>query len=225
VASSRCLIGLVLLSAAGCIPYSVGTTAAPAPRRDWTRTMTTYFIPGGWEHDNDYDSAATRQRTTLFGWDLDFRYGLSESSDIGIRLPGLMGLVGTYKKRITPDRQRGFNAAYMIGGGFINFFQHAHVEATLLFSAPERQDLVLYGGARVMQVIPVADSAVTDSPTAGFFLGVKIGGPHGRGTISPELGVFYDRSALGIRSRRIVFVPSINFSGRNILRGIFGDGP
>ena len=62
----------------------------------------------------------------------------------------------------------------MGGIGLVNWGNHAYFELTLLGSA--RQALSTpYGGLRASQVAPLSRSAVSDSPTAGGFLGLRIG--------------------------------------------------
>ena len=53
----------------------------------------------------------------------------------------------------------------------------------------------------------MSTTAVKDPPTIGSFGGLEAGGRN-RG-VFPELDVFYDRSALGLRSNDSVVVPSI----------------
>jgi hypothetical protein len=77
---------------------------------------------------------------------------------------------------------------------------------------------VPYGGLRVMQVAPLSSTAPRDRPTAGAFLGWRIGSRDIG--IAPELGVFYDHSALHIRRGDVIVVPSITFYG-NALSSLF----
>jgi hypothetical protein len=70
---------------------------------------------------------------------------------------------------------------------------------------------VPYGGFRAIQVVPMSSTSVKDTPTVGAFAGIKAGGRN-RG-LSAELGVFYDRSALGLRSNNFIVVPSFAFHG------------
>ena len=53
----------------------------------------------------------------------------------------------------------------------------------------------------------MSTTAVKHLPTIGLFGGLEAGGRN-RGVFE-ELGVFYDRSALGLRSNDFVVVPSI----------------
>jgi hypothetical protein len=65
-------------------------------------------------------------------------------------------------------------------------------------------------------VAPLSRSAVSDSPTAGGFLGLRIG--REQLGISPEVGVYYDRSALGVRSHDVIVVPALAFFNTLITR-------
>ncbi len=67
-----------------------------------------------------------------------------------------------------------------------------------------------------MQVAPLHRSAVHDEPSLGGFLGLRIGRPDI--AVSPEVAVYYDRSALGIRDRNIIVVPAIAVHGEELLR-------
>jgi hypothetical protein len=99
----------------------------------------------------------------------------------------------------------------MVGGGVVNWGEHAHLEATLITSGAESDHFTPYGGLRAMQVIPISRGAVRDSPTLGGFLGSRIGTV--AAGISPEVGIFYDRSALHIRRGTLLVVPSITVNG------------
>ena len=99
----------------------------------------------------------------------------------------------------------------MVGGGLVNWGDHLHLEATLITSAAESDRFTPYGGIRAMQVIPISRGAVHDSPTLGAFLGTRIGSL--TSGISPEIGVFYDHSALRIRKGNLLIVPSLTVHG------------
>jgi hypothetical protein len=108
----------------------------------------------------------------------------------------------------------------MGGAGLVNWAEHAHFELSILGSGRVAPSFTPYGGLRVMQVAPLSRSATHDSPTAGGFIGIRIG--DGVNAVSPELGVFVDRSALGLRKNRIIYVPALTVHGdflTRILRG------
>lgn len=201
----------------GCIPYAVGSTARTVPAGDHTRTTTAFVIPNGIE--NKTDSVAA----TIPGLDSEVRFGIDDRSDWGVRVPSWSGVVVNYKHRLdavptTPAADTGVAVSIMTGGGLVNWGQHAHLELSLLASGREDRKAIPYGGLRVMQVIPLNSSAPSDRPTAGGFLGWRIGSrDHG---VAPEVGVFYDHSALHIRRGDLVVVPSITFYGA-LLSSIF----
>lgn len=189
-----------------CIPLTVGSTAQPVPVGTTVRSLSMYTVP-----NSLYDSIAKRG-LPRFGADPEVRFGIDDRSDIGVRSPSFSGIVANYKRRVNgPSAAPGPAMAFMVGGGLVNWGEHAHLEATFLLSAEDNDRVTPYGGFRLMQVFPINAGAVRDSPTAGGFFGARIGTP--RGGISPELGVFYDRSALGIHKGNVLFVPAITIHG------------
>jgi hypothetical protein len=207
---------LLVASFVGCLPYTVGTTARTVAPEETTRTFSHYFIPNAVEVLDDTVVGP------LFGVDYEVRFGIDERSDVGIRLASSSGVVANYKRRLDRfDRPEEAGVALLTGAGIVNWGTHAHLEATLLASGRDSDRATVYGGLRVMQVVPISRGAVHDSPTAGGFLGVRIGSAE-RG-FSPELGVFYDRSALDIRRGTVIFVPAVSLHG-DILRALRGRG-
>jgi hypothetical protein len=211
-----------LLYAGACIPYATGTTALPTPRGEMQPSASVYFIPGGLERLTT-DSAGG----SYFGIDAELRMGLDDRSGLGIRAAGWVGLVLNYKHRI--DGRPGADGpalAYMVGGGVVNAGEHAYMEASLLASgraAGEEVGVTPYGGVKAMYVLPMTEEAVSDDPTVGVFAGLRIG--NAGLAISPELAVFYDRSALGLRDRDWIIVPSFTFHGDELMRRLFGSRP
>ena len=198
---------LALAAVIGCLPYTVGSTAHTLPRGETAHAAIVYFIPDAIDLSGDSVS------TPIRGTDLELRYGLDDRSDIGVRIPAYSGAVFTYKRRIagTPAPESAA-LSVMTGGGFVNWGEHAEVEATLIASGASGRIATPYGGVRAMQVIPMSRNAVHDRPTAGGFLGVRI--RFGEIDVSPELGVYYDPSALGIRSTNYIIVPGVTFTPR-----------
>jgi len=199
--------------ATGCIPLTVGSTAQPVPVGTTVHTMSMYVVP------NSVDDSADDRSFPRYGVDPEVRFGLDDHSDIGVRVPSFSGIVANYKRRLNGVSEApGPSTALMVGGGLVNWGEHLHLEATLLTSAQESDRFTPYGGIRAMQVIPINKGAVHDSPTLGGFLGARIGSR--AAGISPELGVFYDRSALHIRKGNILFVPAITVNG-DLVRLLF----
>lgn len=197
--------------AGACTPYAVSTTALPMARGEGQRTTTLGVVPGGADFAGD-SSGAARERIALPTLDVEQRMGLDDRSDWGVRIPTASGVIVSYKRRLDGPTNRDTRAtAIMVGAGFVNFAQHAHGEVTLMTSGRESRSVVPYGGFRAIQVVPLSSTSVKDTPTIGAFAGMKAGG-RSRG-LSAELGVFYDRSALGLRRGSIVVVPSFAMHG------------
>lgn len=206
-------LGFLLLPAlTGCIPFTVGSTARPVPAGEHTRSSSLYVVPSSF----DVDSAHSLSR---LGADTEVRYGLDDRSDMGFRVVGYSGGVITYKRRLNGlTTQPGFALAAQGGVGVVNMGEHAHFEASLLASGAENT-VTPYGGIRAMQVYPISRGAVHDSPTIGAFFGVKLG--DNDYAISPEIGFFHDRSALGIRTGSLIIVPSVTISRTGNRHGHF----
>lgn len=196
-----------LLGGTACLPYTVGSTAQTVPTGKTTTAMSYYFIPNAVRAEGDTIAVP------MAGIDREWRHGMSERSDFGVRLTAGSGAVVNYKRRIRDVDAGGPAVAYMVGAGIVNWGEHAHFEATLVASGDERASVTPFGGVRAMQVAPISLGAPTDSPTLGVFGGVQLG--DGGLTIRPELGVFYDRSTLGLRSSSFIVVPAITIQRRN----------
>ena len=199
----------------GCLPYTVASTARPAAEGEIQKTGTLYAIPGAVE--SDYDSVSVPMR----GADLEVRYGIDEYSDVGIRIPSLSGAVVNYKRRLDgPSEDPGVAVAVMAGTGFVNMGEHALGELTFIVSADDRGTWTPYGGIRGMHVFPLSRHAVTDQPTVGAFLGLRVGKTDFG--VSPEIGFYYDPSALELRERRWIIVPAVSIHGDRLLDAIGG---
>ena len=199
-------LAVVTISVAGCIPLTVGSTAQPVPVGTAVRSMSVYVVP------NSFEDTVDHRALPRYGVDPEVRFGLDDRSDIGVRVPSFSGIVANYKRRLNGlSQDPGAAVSVMVGGGLVNWGDHAHLEATLMASAAESDRFTPYGGLRAMQVIPLDKGAVKDSPTLGGFMGVRIGTR--TAGISPEIGVFYDHSALGLHKSNVLFVPAITIHG------------
>lgn len=195
------------VSSSACIPLTVGSTAKPVPVGTTVRSMSMYAVPNSFSDETTDDRDLPR-----FGMDPEVRFGIDESSDIGVRAPSFSGIVANYKHRLNgPSSAPGAPVSLMVGGGLVNWGDHLHLEATLMTSAEEKGTFTPYTGLRAMQVVPLNRGAVHDSPTIGAFFGARLG--TSAAGISPEIGVFYDHSALGIRRGNVLFVPAITVHG------------
>jgi hypothetical protein len=200
----------------GCIPYSTGTTAATVAPGTVAPSTAVYFVPGGIE-TLTVDSVGG----SLIGIDIEARFGLDEHSDVGVRAPGVVGLVLDYKRRVTglrdPDAP---GLAVIVGGGVVNAGEHAIITGALVGSGRRSERLTPYGGFKAMHVLPLTEEAVDDDPTLGVFAGVRIGTE--RLGVSPEIAVFHDRSALGLRDNEVIVVPSFTIHGSGLLDALLG---
>jgi hypothetical protein len=200
-----------LLMQGACIPYTVGSTAETVAPGEHTVAMSLSVIPVG-ALPLDTGSRELRYMTT----DFEGRVGVDERSDVGLRVTSASGIVVNYKRKLFYDPEGdGMAVAVMAGGGFVNLGQHAEVELSLLASSPNHNNFVGYGGLRVVQVIPLSSVAVHDSPTAGGFLGLRIGSTDLG--VSPEVAVYYDHSALNLRKGDLLIVPALTIHGSRLL--------
>jgi hypothetical protein len=234
IARLAAMAGLSLsVGATACIPYTVGSTAAPVPKGEKTSTMSAWVLPSVGDTS---EWGATHSASTQLMIDREMRWGVSDKSDIGLRITGL-GFVVNHKRLLTGPSSI-YDVSVMPAFGLVNFGNHAYFETTLMASKRVRVEPVKsangwsnqvlpYFGLRVMQVAPIAANAVHDRPTAGGFLGVRFGSADFG--VSPEVGVFYDHSALGVRKGDVVIVPAISVHGDQLIRALGdmmrGSGP
>lgn len=209
----------VLLIAA-CTPYAVHTTAQPLAKGDHTSGTIFTVVPAG--ANVGADSTGKNKSIAMPSIDWERRMGLDDRSDVGLRINSYSGAIVSYKRRLDGASSKKSTAtALMVGAGLVNWGQHAHGEITLITSANDSGRTVIpYGGFRAIQVVPLSSEAPSDKPTLGVFGGTRLGGRDGG--VSLELGVFYDRSTLGLRKSDLVIVPSIAFNGLS-LRRLFSD--
>ena len=217
---------LVAAAAPACIPYTVGTTAQPVAPGSSTTAMMMYVQPS-----INFDTANHSPFNGRSGLVVDgeYRYGVDDKSDVGLRVVGVSGLVLNYK-RLLSDTSSAVRFAVMPGAGIVNGGEHVYGEFTFIVSGHEPPSgirsstgtpsvlIVPYAGVRVSQVAPIAENAVHDQPTYGGFLGVRFGTT--QFGVSPEIGVFHDHSALGVRRSDLVFVPAVVLHGNELI-GIF----
>ena len=199
----------MLLPLTACLPYTVGTSAQTVPANETTHSASYYFMPNALKEPGD--SVAT----PLSGADYEWRHGLDARSDVAFRLLPA-GVTTSYKRRFGSDTSHAGSArAFSIGAGIVNGGQHFLMEATLMASGREDGALfVPYYGVRAMHVVPMSQGALSDKPTVGAFGGLQIGNKWF--SVRPELGVFYDHSALGVRSSDLLLVPAVTvMRGRN----------
>src|SRR5947207_3102642 len=120
----RLLILLLPFVVTGCISYSVGTTARPVPRGEFQQASSFYFIPNGIEStksNGDVDESLAYASADWQG-----RWGLSDRSELSLRVPAASGVIVTYKRLLNGPNDPGRIAISAIaGGGIVNFGNHA----------------------------------------------------------------------------------------------------
>ncbi|MBL0173654.1 MAG: hypothetical protein IPP90_23795 [Gemmatimonadaceae bacterium] len=86
-------VGLALVGfSAGCLPYTMGSTAATVPRGEQRTTISLAASFG----DRSLDEPPETPMTIL---DAETRIGVSERSDVGLRITGISGAVVSYQHR------------------------------------------------------------------------------------------------------------------------------
>lgn len=208
-----------LLLGPGCVPYPAGTTAHPVDEEDSPTVSTSvYAVPNGLDLLRDSTAFTEGSKAAFVGVDTDLRFRINEETELGVRIPTFSGFIINYKRRVVGTDSSAFALAVMPETGFVNLGQHWHFGATVIASGAEGPLVTPYGGVRGMQVVPLSESAVSDSPTIGGFLGLRIGST--RLGITPEVGLYYDEPALDISAdRNVLFVPSLTLHGRGLLSG------
>jgi hypothetical protein len=130
------LLAVPLLLTA-CTPYAVATTARPLAPGERSESQIFTVVPAGAQFAGDSST------TSMPGLDLEQRFGLDERSDVGVRVPTFSGVIVNYKRRLDGVTEKpGAATGLMLGGGFVNYGQHAHLEATLIRSGSETGRIV-----------------------------------------------------------------------------------
>lgn len=214
---TRCVLGAVLLTSVGCLPYSMGSTAQPVREGETMRTTSAGFVIGG---GGRLDDSSGTGSLNVPASDQELRFGLSDRSDVGLRIVSASGLVVNYKRRHAgaahPD-----SAAFatMWGSGIVNFGQHAFFEGSLMFSGRRRGSTVPYGGLKAFHVVPLNATALRDNPSIGAAFGLRLG--NWDRAVMPELAVYYDEPVIGTRQGNWVIVPTVTLNGISLLPRLF----
>lgn len=199
-------IASLLMLLTGCISYTVGQGAETTPISERTSSSSINWIPG------TLDDAPGAKRVRRPSVDSEIRIGLDDRTDIGFRIATYSGFMVAWKRQLTradtshvPENR--MRTALMLGAGILNVGEHAGVEATLIASGPWSAVGQVYGALRAIQVAPLTSTARHDDPVAGISLGYLFGDR--TSSMGPELGVYYDRSVLGLNTNRILIIPSL----------------
>lgn len=184
----------------GCLPYAMaGTANTLSPYRSATSvTMSSVRSAGSLRDSSDAIWPA---------YDLEYREGLDDRSDYGLRLTSFSGVVISYKRRLVGQ---GTNAglAAQVEGGVVNLGTYVLGGASLVGSSSEDAPVTVFGGLRSLFVLRTSSDVKNDSPTAGGFVGAKFGSA--RVSLMPEVGLYYDHSVLGLRKGNLIVVPTIS---------------
>ncbi len=204
------LITLANTALSGCISYTVGQGAETTPIGERSASSSVNLVNG------TLKSASETLSTIRPSVDNEMRFGIDNRSDIGFRVASFSGFMVSWKRQLSrPDSSRFVEnrsrTALMLGGGVLNLASHAALEATLITSGPWSPAGQWYSAARVIQVAPIRSGAKNDDPTVGVVMGYLFG--NREQSVGPELGVFYDRSTLGLNKNRILVIPSIVIRG------------
>ena len=201
-----CLAGAAVALLTGCISYTVGMGAETTPVGERTVTNSMNVVPGTIK--NGSGTTPTRRPSV----DTDIRFGIDDRTDVVFRVATWSGFMVTWKRQLGTIDSLGVaenrrHTALMLGGGVINLGEHAAFEATLITSGKWTAAGQWYGAVRAIQVLPLSPEAPHDDPVVGFSIGHLFGDRNS--SIGPEIGVYYDRSTLGLNTNRIIVVPAL----------------
>jgi hypothetical protein len=194
----------------GCISYTVGQSAETTAMGERSASSSINLVNGTLKSNSDTIS------TTRPSVDNEMRFGIDNRSDIGLRVTSFSGFMVSWKRQLSrPDSSRFIEnrsrTSLMLGGGVLNLASHAALEATLITSGPWSTAGQWYSAARVIQVAPIRSGAKNDDPTFGVVMGYLFG--NREQSVGPEIGVYYDRSVLGLNKNRVLVIPSIVIRG------------
>jgi len=152
--------------AAGCLPYTMGSTAATVPRGEQRTTVSLAASFG----DRSLDEPP---ETPLAILDAETRLGIADGRDIGLRITGISGAVLSYKQRLRGTAQ-GSALSAQIEGGVVKAGSLAMGGLSLLASSADAQRTAIFGGVRYLPVARLTREADRESPTIGAFVGVQL---------------------------------------------------
>lgn len=204
----------IVAGLAGCVPYTVGSTAATVAPRE-IEPSTILQVTSG-RRDLLEDDEPKGAGLMLGN---EARLGLDPWSDVGVRIVGLGSLTATYKRRLSGTPGQDAGVSMLVGAGVIGA-THLHAEATLIASPgplDEARRIVPYGAIRIQDLTPFAPDALASAPAIGLVVGSRFGWPDL--AISPELGVFYSPSPLP-GDEDLILVPSVTVRGDRLRKAL-----
>ncbi len=183
----------------GCLPYTMGATAATVPRDSVTALVSLSSGSTAIATRSEYDI----RLPTL---DVEARAGIDGSSDVGLRVTSLSGLVASYKRRLIGAAD-GPAVAGQLEAGVVHLGDHGLAGLSLLASGSEAAVAAPFMGARVLALAPLRTRAARSGPVAGGFAGLRFGA--GRVALLPEVAVFRDPNQGDRRGRQWFVVPAL----------------
>jgi hypothetical protein len=192
-------IALLAAGPAGCLPYTMGATAATVPRDSVVATVSLSRGSAAIASRSEYDIPFP----TL---DVEARAGIDAASDLGLRVTSLSGLVVSYKRRLLGAAD-GPAVAGQFEAGIVHLGDHGLGGLSLLASGGETAVAAPFVGARVLALAPFRARAARSGPVAGGFAGMRFGA--GRVALLPEVAVFRDPNQGDRQGRQWFVVPAL----------------
>jgi hypothetical protein len=208
-AMRRYAAATVVVLTTACVPYSLGTTAQTLPKGSSTLSFT-YSVAQGASNRIEALREGTRERPDVMSFDSEMRFGLSERSDVALRIVNAGGLSSTYKRRLAGSADLDEPAvAMLLGGGVLYWGDYLHAEAALIASGRDGGWGLPFGAIRTLATVPTRGTLDWDEPIVGAHVGWRWR-PHWRLGFSllPELAMYYDDAREAGRSNWVM-VPSL----------------
>lgn len=183
----------------GCLPYTMGATAATVPRDSVIALVSVSSGSTAIATRSEYDIPFP----TL---DMEARAGIDASSDFGLRVTSMSGLVASYKRRLL-GAAGGPAVAGQLEAGVVHLGDHGLAGLSLLASGNEAAVAAPFVGARVLALAPFRARAARSGPVAGGFAGIRFGA--GRVALLPEVAVFRDPNQGDRQGRQWFVVPAL----------------
>ena len=198
-----CCLGVVAVSLAnGCLPYTMGSTAATVPQGVQRTTVSLAASFG----DRSLDGPV---ETPIAVLDAETRIGMSDRSDAGLRITGASGAVVSYKFRLRGSAS-GAALSSQVEGGIVKGGAQAMGGVSVVASSAAARRNALFGGVRYLPVARLAADADRESATLGAFIGVQL--RRASFVLLPELSVVHGYDDVIAHRARWFVIPSLSLS-------------
>ncbi|MEQ1693600.1 MAG: hypothetical protein ABMA00_20090 [Gemmatimonas sp.] len=188
--------------ATGCLPYTMGSTAATVP----SGTQRTTFSLAASFGDRSADGPV---ETPIGVVDAETRIGLSDRSDAGLRISGISGAVVSYKRRLSGSAQ-GAALSAQVEGGVVKGGALAMGGISVVASSADANRNALFGGVRYLPVARLARDVDRESATIGAFLGLQM--RRASFVLLPELSVVRGYDDVIAHRATWFIIPSISLT-------------